>query len=116
MGASDLTAEQQTADKILQAIPEALGMQPDPWADEPGTDGEPHATVAKLVAEYGKAKVEAAQARADALQEQVKELEAWLQAERLRLDDGCAECCPSVEIDDVLTRLQPPAPGEERRG
>jgi hypothetical protein len=41
----------QCAAAIIDAIPEALGMTPDPWpTDGPSYDGEPHKTVERLLA------------------------------------------------------------------
>ena len=40
----------QLAADIINAIPGALGMTPDPWEDEPSPhDGEPHKTVEALI-------------------------------------------------------------------
>ena len=46
------------AKRIIDAIPGALGMTPDPWPDEPDPhDGEPHRTVAAILsAAYGRSR------------------------------------------------------------
>lgn len=45
-----LARAQQVAKDIIDAIPSALGVTPDPWPnDGPAYDGEPHRTVEKLI-------------------------------------------------------------------
>lgn len=42
------------ADQIIDAIPQAIGMTPDPWPEEGARSGdnEPHATIEWLIREW----------------------------------------------------------------
>jgi hypothetical protein len=50
--APEVEQAKEVAKRIIDAIPEALGITPDPWPEEPHPgDGEPHKTVAAIIEE-----------------------------------------------------------------
>jgi hypothetical protein len=95
-------------EQIIDEIPEAMGIWPDPWPEEGpcrARDGLPHRAIAKLIADRD------AQIRRAALEEAIREVRAlnyqWHESPRTLVLDEC------VQKLEALRDAAPPACGAD---